>query len=92
MKHRILHSLNLRDQLGAYATRLGVPLPALSEAYDWMCAHNVAFEEPGRGGKVNSYIAYVNIEKRIEHPLARRFYATLRDEIPTGFVPLYSIN
>lgn len=92
MKHRILHSFNLRDQLDAYATRLGVPLPALTEAYDWMCAHDVAFEEPGRGGKVNSYIAYVNIEKRIEHPLARRFYATLRDEIPTGFVPLYGIN
>ena len=92
MKHRILHSTNLRDHLADHATRLGVPLPELTEAFDWMCAHNVAFEEPGRGGVTNSYIAYVDIEKRIEHPLARRFYALLRDDIPTGFVPLYGIN
>ena len=92
MKHRILHSVNLRDRLADYAPKLGVSLPELTTAFDWMCAHNVAFEEVGRGGVTNSYIAYVNIEPRIEHPLARRFYALLRDEIPVGFVPLYGIN
>lgn len=92
MKHRILHCHNLRDRLPEYATKLGVDLPALTEAFDWMCGHDVAFEEPGRGGAVLSYISYVNIEPRIEHPLARRFYACLRDEIPTGFLPLYGLN
>lgn len=92
MKHRILHSLNLHTRLSDYASRLSVDLPALEEAYAWMCAHDVVFEQPGHAESTMSYIAYVNIEKRIEHPLARRFYAMLRDEIPTGFVPLYGIN
>ena len=92
MKHRILHSVNLRDRLAGYASRLGVGLPELTEAFDWMCANNVVFEQVGRGGVTDSYIAYVDIEKRIAHPLARRFYAMLRDEIPAGFVPLYGLN
>lgn len=92
MKHRILHSNNLREHLSDYAPRLGVDLPALTEAYEWMLGHDVVFEQPGRGGVTQTYIAYVNIEKRIERLLARRFYAMLRDEIPVGFVPLYGIN
>ena len=92
MKHRMLHSNNLRERLSDYAPRLKVDLATLTEAYEWMCGHDVVFEQPGRGGVTQTYIAYVNIEKRIEHPLARRFYAMLRDEIPAGFVPLYGIN
>jgi acetyltransferase-like isoleucine patch superfamily enzyme len=92
MKHRILHSRNLRDHLADYAPKLGVDLPALAQAYDWMNQNNVVFEEPRRDGAINSYIAYLDIEKRIEQPLARRFYAMLRDELEAGFVPLYGIN
>jgi acetyltransferase-like isoleucine patch superfamily enzyme len=92
MKHRILHSLNLRQQLPQHATRLGCDVAALTEAWDWMCAHDVGFEEPQRNGDVRSYISYLDVERRIEHPLARRFYAALRDELDTGFVPLYGIN
>lgn len=92
MKHRILHSLNLRQRLADYAPRLGTDLPALTQAYEWMCAHDVVFEQPGRDGVTQTYIAYVDIEKRIENPLARRFYAMLRDELSAGFVPLYGIN
>ncbi|TXH35395.1 MAG: acyltransferase [Burkholderiaceae bacterium] len=92
MKHRILHSLNLRNQLDGYAQKMGVPLLVLTEAYDWMCAHNVVFEDVRRDGTVQCYVAYVNIEKRIEHPLARRFYAVLRDEVPATLLPLYGIN
>ena len=92
MKHRILHSLNLRDHLADYAPKLGVDLPTLTQAYDWMCLNDVAFEEPRRDGEINSYISYLDIEKRIEQPVAKRFYALLRDELDTGFVPLYGIN
>jgi acetyltransferase-like isoleucine patch superfamily enzyme len=92
MKHRILHSRNLRDHLADYAPKLGVDLAALTQAYDWMCQNDVAFEEPRRDGQTNCSISYLDIEKRIEQPLARRFYALLRDELDTGFVPLYGIN
>jgi len=92
MKHRILHSLNLRDKLADYAPKLNVDQPRLAEAFEWMCQHDVAFEEPGRGGSVQTYIAYIDIEKRIEHPVARRFYAMLRDEMPISFMPLYGLN
>lgn len=92
MKHRILHSLDLREHLPEYAARLQVDLAVLQQAYDWMCANNVVFEQPDREGQTQAYIAYVNIEARIEQPVARRFYAMLRDEIPAGFVPLYGIN
>lgn len=92
MKHRILHSLNLRDRLPDYAARLGVDVAALTEAYAWMCEHDVVFEQPGRGGVTQTYISYIDIEKRIEQPVARRFFAMLRDELHAGFVPLYGIN
>jgi acetyltransferase-like isoleucine patch superfamily enzyme len=93
MKHRILHSHDLANRLPLDAPRLGVDTDTLRQAYDWMLANNVAFEEKGRANEgTRCYIAYVNIEKRIEHPLARAYYALLRDEIPTGFVPLYGLN
>ena len=72
MKHRILHSVNLRDHLADYAPKLGVALSELTTAFDWMCAHNVAFEEVGRGGVTNSYIAYVNIERIEQLDLGKR--------------------
>lgn len=93
MKHRILHSINLPDRLHHYAERLNIDTKTLREAYDWMLTHEVAFEEQSRSdGGTRVFISYLDIEKRIEHSLARRFYAMLRDEIPTGFVPLYGVN
>jgi acetyltransferase-like isoleucine patch superfamily enzyme len=37
-------------------------------------------------------LCYLNVEKRIAHPLARRLYAALRDEVPATFMPIYGIN
>ncbi len=93
MKHRILHSLNLPERFGHYAALLQVDVKALSEAYAWMLANDIAFEEPSRSGDTTRvFISYLDVEKRIEHPLARRFFALLRDETPTGFIPLYGLN
>ncbi|KMN47622.1 acetyltransferase [Chromobacterium violaceum] len=91
MRHRIFHSGNLRARLADYAARLGVGEAALAEAYDWMLANNVAFEE-GDEDAPRVSIASVDIEKRIPEPLPRRFYAMLRDEVPTQLVPLFGIN
>lgn len=91
MRHRIYHSHALRERLPEYALRLGTTVDALTEAYAWMLGHEIAFEE-GNAENVRVSIVSVNIEPRIENPLARRFYALLRDEIPTNFVPLYGIN
>jgi len=93
MKHRIFHSHDLLQRLPLDAPRLGVDVDTLRQAYEWMLTHDVVFEEKGRSTEgVRCYIAYVNIEKRIDHPLARAYYALLRDELPVGFVPLYGIN
>ena len=91
MKHRIQHSTGLRERLPDYATRLNTTPEALGEAYDWMLAHDVAFESPSRDGTV-THISCLDIEKRIEHPLARRFFAALRDEMPGKLLPAYGKN
>ncbi len=91
MKHRIYHSSSLRERLNDYAVRLAVTPAELAEAYQWMLDNDVAFEE-GDAGAPRVSISSVNIETRIEHLLARRFYAMLRDEIPTTFVPLMGFN
>lgn len=93
MKHRVFHSHNLADRLPLDAAKLGVTADTLRLAYDWMLSHDVIFEEAGRAETgPRCFIAYLNIEKRIEHPLARAYYAMLRDEVPIGFVPLYGLN
>lgn len=91
MRHRIYHSRSLRQRLPEYANQLGVSVEALTEAYVWMLAHEVAFEE-GDADDPRVSICSVNIEVRIEQPLARRFYALLRDEMPATFVPLMGLN
>lgn len=91
MKHRIYHSSALRERLPEYATRLGETTEALTEAYAWMLGNEIAFEE-GSAESPRVSIVSVNIEPRITHELARRFYALLRDEIPTRLVPLYGLN
>lgn len=92
MKHRLLHSHDLAQRLDDYARRLGCDAADLRQAWDWMLRHDVAFEEPRRDGRVRTFISYLDVEKRIEHPLARRFYALLKSEVGTGFVPLYGLN
>lgn len=93
MKHRILHSHGLRDRLPGYAQQLGVTAAELSEAYDWMLANDVAFESPGRPAEgLATQISSLDIERRIAHPLARRFFALLRDEMPLKLLPAYGKN
>lgn len=92
MKHRILHSENLAGRFGEYAQRLGVSEVELTEAYRWMLANEVAFEDASRDGGIRNWVSYVDIERRIENPLARRFYAMLRDELAGKTVPLYGLN
>lgn len=87
MKHRIFHSLQLREYLTRYASQLDCSLESLSASVDYMLANDILFEEGERFS-----ICSVNIEPLIEQPLARRFYALLRDEIPTQLVPLYGKN
>ncbi len=91
MKHRIYHSHGVSARLDEYAARLGVPEAELAEAWRWMLANDVAFEE-GDAASPRVSICSINIEPRIAHPLARRFFALLRDEVPTTFVPLYGLN
>jgi acetyltransferase-like isoleucine patch superfamily enzyme len=91
MRHRIFHSYALRQRLDGYATRLNASVGQLSAAYEWMLANEVAFEE-GNAEQPRVSICSIDIEPRIAEPLARRFYAMLRDELPAQFVPLYGLN
>ncbi|OWY39911.1 acetyltransferase [Xenophilus sp. AP218F] len=90
-RHRIYHSSGLRARLGEYARRLQVSDSDLAEAYDWMLANQAAFEE-GDAAHPRVMIVSLDVEKRIPHPLARRFYAMLRDELPAKLIPLYGLN
>jgi acetyltransferase-like isoleucine patch superfamily enzyme len=87
MKHRIYHSQDLMRRLGDYATRLGCSEEMLDEACTYMLNNDILFDEAGRFS-----ICVVNIEHTIQHPLARRFYVMLSEEIPTTLVPLYGKN
>ncbi|WP_457788241.1 acyltransferase [Pseudomonas sp. PL-6] len=91
MKHRIHHSFDLKERLADYAARLQVGVDELAETWAWMLEHEVAFEYPHRQD-TQYLISYVNLEKSIEHPLARRFFCLLRDEIPGPLIPMYGIN
>ena len=93
MKHRILHSHNARARLGDYAARLGVPESELQAAYDWCLANNILFESQGRGpDDTVVQICCLDIRKRISHPLARRLFETMFDEVPGRKLPDYGKN
>ncbi|MDF2644060.1 MAG: hexapeptide repeat-containing transferase, partial [Pseudomonas sp.] len=79
MKHRMMHSHDLREALPDYAIKMGVPLDELQAAYEWMLQNDVCFEARIKE-RTLSFISYLNIEPRIEHPLARRFYRLLASE------------
>jgi acetyltransferase-like isoleucine patch superfamily enzyme len=87
MKHRVMLTSHLRNRLPEYASTLQVETELLEQALEWMLANDVAFEEGERYS-----ISSVDIESRIEHHLARRFYALLKKEVPAVFVPLYGKN
>ena len=91
MKHRMLHSHDLRLALPEYARKMGVEIEELSSAYEWMLENDVCFETPLKG-RTLSFISYLNIAPRIEHPLARRFYRLLASETQGTLIPLYGIN
>ena len=91
MRHRIFHSPTLGQNLTPYAERLQASPEELAKAYLWMKENDVVFEE-GTEANPRVSISFIDIEKRIPHPLARRFYAMLRDEIPASFVPIYGLN
>lgn len=93
MKHRIFHSHNLRERLPALAEELGVTSTELVEAYDWGLQNDVFFESQGRGAdETVVHIAVLDIRKRITHPLARRLYAHLADQMPGKKLPDYGRN
>lgn len=87
MKHRVRLRSDIRARLDDYAATLGVARDELAQAFEWMLANEVAFDE---GGLYS--ISSFDIEPRIEHPLARRFFALLKTEIPAKFLPLYGKN
>jgi len=91
MKHRIRHSQNLRQQLSFYAAELNADEQELNETFEWMLANEVVFEE-GDTERPYYSICSVDIEERIEHSLAKRFYHRLKKDIPTTLVPLYGYN
>ncbi len=93
MKHRILHSHNLRARLGEYTGRLQATEAQLQEAYDWCVANNVLFESSGKGpDDTVVHIACLDIRKRISNPLARGLFVTLFAELPAKPLPDYGKN
>jgi acetyltransferase-like isoleucine patch superfamily enzyme len=86
-----MHSHNLRQALPEYARKMGVSTEELESAYQWMLENDVCFEQTLKD-KTLSFISYLNIETRIEHPLARRFYRLLGQETHGALIPLYGIN
>lgn len=91
MRHRLMHSHDLRLALPEYARKMGVEHEELDAAYQWMLENEVCFETVIKG-RTLSFISYLNIEPRITHPLARRFYRLLASEMPGALIPLYGIN
>jgi acetyltransferase-like isoleucine patch superfamily enzyme len=93
MKHRILHSTNLRPRLPEYAARLKVDPAKLEEAYDWGLQNDLFFESKGKGPEdVVLHICSLDIRKRIPNPLARDLFVLLFDEVPGRKVPDYGRN
>lgn len=91
MKHRVFHSINLRERLGEYTTRTGFDAPALAAAYAWLLANDGVFEEAS-GDEVRVSISSVDIEGDLQDPAARQLYRALKHEVPTQLVPRYGKN
>ncbi len=92
MKHRVKHSHDLRQRIPEYAKELDVAGEELEEAFAWMLENDVVFEEGEKEEHRLYYINSIDIEERIGHPLAKRFFHRLKQDIPAVFVPLYGYN
>ena len=92
MKHRIYHSYNLRERLGAYALDMGVGHDELLAAYDWLIEHEIVFEEEdGKDGK-HVAICPIRLEKKLDHALAARLFVRLYSDLPTRMMPAFGKN
>lgn len=91
MRHRIYHSDGLRARLSDYATKLGISEQEMAEAYAWMIEHELVFEE-GEPENPRVSLLSINVERKVAHPIAKRMFATMRDEIPTTLVPAFGLN
>lgn len=93
MKHRILHSHNVRARLPEYAARLGVDAAALEAGYDWGLQHDLFFESQGRGpDDTVVHICVMDVRRSIPDPMARLLFVTLFDELPGRKLPHYGKN
>ena len=91
MRHRIFHSVALRDRLGDYARTLGTGEAEVRAAYDWLIEHEVVFEEASADA-VRVSISSVDVSARLEHPLARRLYLAFAADLPMQLVPMYALD
>jgi len=91
MKHRTLHSPDLRDRLPALASEIGVSLEDLQDGLAWSLANEVIFEA-GEGEAKRFWMSSIDIEPRIEHPVARRLFHRMKQDIPAKFIPIYGKN
>ena len=91
MKHRMIHSTDLRDRLPTLAAEMGVSLPDLEEALDWCLANDVVFEE-GEGDNKRFWISSIDLETAIEQPVARRLFRRMKQDLPAQLLPRYGKN
>ncbi|MFO2466453.1 acyltransferase [Pseudomonas sp. 15FMM2] len=91
MKHRTLHSPDLRDRLPALASEIGVSLEELQEALDWCLAHDVIFEE-GEGENKRFWMSSIDLEPTLSQPVARRLFRRMKQDIPARLLPRYGKN
>lgn len=91
MRHRIHHSNDLATRLDDYAARLQLAPPQVADAYQWLLANEVVFEEPGSDG-VRVSICSVDIEQRLADANARRLYAAFKQDLGIQLVPAFGIN
>jgi acetyltransferase-like isoleucine patch superfamily enzyme len=93
MKHRILHSRNLRGRLSEYAAGLGATPAEVEAAYDWGLQNDVFFESPGKGPEeIVTHISCLDISKRLPNRLAARLFLALFADLPTKPLPDYGKN
>ena len=88
MKHRITLFVDVRERMDEYAQALGVTPEQANEAFEWMLANDVAFQE----GETQYAISSLDIEHAIEPELPRRFYGVLKRELGIKLLPLYGYN
>jgi len=87
----IYHSDNMEEKLPEYAQRLGVDIDELSTVYKQLLEDETFMIEP-RKTESFFYISYIDQEGALQGPLANKFYAMLRDEVPCVFQPRFGIN